>query len=281
MNYLGFGACFVINKEGDTESMQRTSTNLKNLGISFERFSAIIPSLEVPRIPGPRGANNIGCTLSHRAVLQIALERKLEDVLIFEDDVIFRDDSLKYLVNLKRDLILLDWDMYFMGAEIHKAGEKVTPHLHKIELSYMAHAYAVQTRCIPKIFDFMDESLKTGLFSFDSFKIQSLRKFISVPTLAVQSTHFSAMTGCVQNRYNLILNPLEMPEFFWNCKNRHQLILPSKKFSNHFFRELRLIVILSLVIVMLFFRKNILHKYFRPVLYKLTRMMRHSAKYKV
>ncbi len=66
---------FYINLDERTDRRIQIETELNKLGLKFERFPAIKHEFGI-----------IGCGQSHVAVLKLARERGLKNVLVFEDD---------------------------------------------------------------------------------------------------------------------------------------------------------------------------------------------------
>ena len=85
---------FYINLDHRTDRKEEIEKELVELGLPFERFSAIRHSI---------GA--VGCSKSHMAILKIAKERKYPRVLILEDDFTFvvHRDTMERIVSQVRD----------------------------------------------------------------------------------------------------------------------------------------------------------------------------------
>lgn len=103
-----FDAIYCINLDSQPQRWEEVKSRFDNLGISHrvERFSAI----ETPE------SHHIGCTLSHRRIVELAKSKKLRNILVFEDDVIFHDDTL---LNLQNSLLELDsqrWNVFYLGG---------------------------------------------------------------------------------------------------------------------------------------------------------------------
>ena len=58
----------------------------------------------------------IGCTLSHRAVIQEAKERGYKNILVFEEDAMFRRDFKNLLKKNTQELVNASWDILYLGA---------------------------------------------------------------------------------------------------------------------------------------------------------------------
>jgi glycosyl transferase family 25 len=85
---------FYINLDHRTDRQEALEKELVELGLPFERFSAIRHEL---------GA--VGCSKSHLAVLKLAKERNYPRVLILEDDFTFvvHRDAMERIVSQVRD----------------------------------------------------------------------------------------------------------------------------------------------------------------------------------
>ena len=77
MSYL-LSNCLFINLEERKDRLKHVTEQLKTIGISGERVTAVKTKM---------GA--IGCTMSHIKCLEMALERNYENVFICEDDILF------------------------------------------------------------------------------------------------------------------------------------------------------------------------------------------------
>jgi GR25 family glycosyltransferase involved in LPS biosynthesis len=135
-----FSHAFVINLESDRERMAVLAPRLHNVGIEFERFQALQFEGSGKR-EALRGAN-----MSHLGVVREARRRKLENVLIMEDDAVFRPDFLKLWAIILPQLQTLDYDIFY-GYSWHNtasspAGLEITA---LIAGSYCAHFWAIHS----------------------------------------------------------------------------------------------------------------------------------------
>lgn len=85
-----------------------------------------------------------GCYRSHHEIIKICIDKKIQSVLIFEDDAIFRNNfieqSNKILTNLPKN-----WEMcYFGGQHLKKPSDKVINNIVGIGTNInRTHAYAI------------------------------------------------------------------------------------------------------------------------------------------
>ena len=58
----------------------------------------------------------IGCTLSHRSVIQEAKKKNYKNILVFEEDAVFRNDFRKHFDKNINELKNTPWDILYLGA---------------------------------------------------------------------------------------------------------------------------------------------------------------------
>lgn len=87
-------------------------------GEARHRFAALGIGDRVERVPAVSTPDNHhrGCAQSWRTVAALAHERGLDRVLVFEDDVVFLDDTAAILRLAAAELGRLDWDLFYLGA---------------------------------------------------------------------------------------------------------------------------------------------------------------------
>ncbi len=130
-----FDRVVVINLDRRPDRMDRLGAQLDELGIEYERFSAIdAKELDVK--------GYVAGTMSHVAVL-----KKYEDqkILVLEDDALFCEgfnekfaEAIEALPN--------NWDVFYLGALVDpKTGKtiEVNNHWHKQIVSTGSHAYCI------------------------------------------------------------------------------------------------------------------------------------------
>ena len=103
-----FDAIYCINLDAQTDRWEGVMQRFESLGIGarVQRFSAI----ETPM------NHQIGCVLSHRAIIAEAKKHGLRNVLVFEDDVVFAPDVLEALGRSIGELKNVPWDLLYLGG---------------------------------------------------------------------------------------------------------------------------------------------------------------------
>lgn len=139
-----FDKIYCINLDERPDRWEQALTQFKKVGIkNVERFSAV---------KHEKGA--IGCRESHLNIIQKSKEEKLNNVLIFEDDVLFIEENIPLITKTLEDLKKVDWDLFYLGATIDpNVGfmNKITDNLFKTNFAYTTHAYAINHSVFDKI----------------------------------------------------------------------------------------------------------------------------------
>lgn len=131
-----FEAVVVINLDRRTDRMEKLKVQLNELGITYERFSAV-DGKELSIDPVVAG------TMSHVAVLKKYKDKK---VLVLEDDAYFVDNFNEKFEEVMQTLPK-DYDIFYLGALIPKDTGKVTPvnkHWAKQVVTTGSQAYSIR-----------------------------------------------------------------------------------------------------------------------------------------
>jgi glycosyl transferase family 25 len=174
-----------INLEHRTDRKAEIELELQKYfpGEKIERFNAIKHS---------RGA--VGCTMSHIAVLEIAIANNWKNCLIIEDDAVWSNFATSYPILEK--LVHRQFDVITLGI----AHAKYTPEF-KILSGQTTTAYLVDQKYYKTLLDNFKESLaqflKTGncgIYALDQYwkKLQAKDNWYCViPSLIIQKPSFS------------------------------------------------------------------------------------------
>jgi GR25 family glycosyltransferase involved in LPS biosynthesis len=98
----------------------------------------------------------LGCFLSHQKAIKLAQTNKLEKVLIVEDDALFTNNVTHILEQSVKQLLPLEWDILFLGANLQAPVQKVSDCLVRLTKSWCAHAYIVHSRFYSRILELPD-----------------------------------------------------------------------------------------------------------------------------
>lgn len=107
-----FEAIFLINLDERTDRLQESLQEFRKFDIQLDNFY---------RFPGLRFTNNhplsgrAGCFSSHRAIIQLAKDNGLKNVLVLEDDFSFTTDPVPTLGKCTEFLNGTTWDLFYLG----------------------------------------------------------------------------------------------------------------------------------------------------------------------
>jgi len=140
---LGFGHVFALNLDRRPDRRAWIDHHLFVAGIEAERF----PAVEVE----DRGAFTFrgqrGCLLSHRAMVERAVERGYESILILEDDARIRDIATfrRRVPRIVKELSTRPWDLFYFQHQGHAPVESLR-YIQRTTGSWLTHAVAVHSR---------------------------------------------------------------------------------------------------------------------------------------
>jgi GR25 family glycosyltransferase involved in LPS biosynthesis len=109
INFDYFDAIYCVNLKHRTDRWELSKKEFEKIGIldRVERFDAVA-NVDIPK----RGFYE-----SHLQVIKLAHERKLSNVLIFEDDVAFYKDMCEKKLNKSLEALKeTDWEFYYLGG---------------------------------------------------------------------------------------------------------------------------------------------------------------------
>lgn len=134
-----------------------------------------IDPLKINRIEGHYDELNgsRGCVLSHIKALDFALSQQWDNVLILEDDCLFikNGDLINSYIRDFFHHFKKQWDVFFLGTQIHCSTPTTCEHYVQVRFSLRAHAYAVNRPYMQKLRDHFFstyKSMKMDLFFIDS-----------------------------------------------------------------------------------------------------------------
>lgn len=199
-----FDKIFYINTDSRTDRRQEVEALFKKYRIKAERFPAITLTPEQNENLKKDGCYFRGderpeharftksCTLSHLSVILRAKLMNYKNVLIFEDDVIFREDILEELTKAIEDLKTMErWDMFYIGCN-PLSYKKVTDNLGQSLGALAAHAYAVNNHFYNTILNIPFKQLPSTDVYYHHLGVDPNNKiYMALQNLAWQSAGYS------------------------------------------------------------------------------------------
>lgn len=188
-----FDAAFVINVDGHTERWQRVSAELSRIGIECERFSAIVPDSRSAMLD----ATEIGCSLSHCAVVKIAKRRGYNTILILEDDVVFRPDFSSSWLSIVNDLAKIPFDLFYFYDWERVEQCSMKSKLVRTDGTLCTHAYAISKCFYDRFLTEVLAQIDTSIIDQTLLKIKA-EKWAVTPNLAGQAEGYSTIYKCIK-----------------------------------------------------------------------------------
>jgi len=186
----------------------------KKLGLTVERFSATDGKLlDLPH--GQTYNSELAGSMSHLAALKKAKEENVQNLLLLEDDVVFRDDSnelfSKFIQNTPKD-----WDIIFFGGNHVGGMQPVSEGVVKLGGSYAIHACGIKNSSFDLLISFLEDSINKVVNNRDTVFKPSvaadyflaklhrvLNVYCSIPHLAWQKDGHSDIQGAYMD-YNFL-----------------------------------------------------------------------------
>lgn len=218
-----FDKIFVINLDHRTDRWNAVVKEFERIGITnYERFSAKRPNFsDIPenhynRMTSPARfkilgkdesgrvigtwnesyiQGSIGCKMSHFEIVKIAKERNYQNVLIFEDDVVFNGSPEKIneiMSGVVGELKPIRWDLCYLSGNhlvppVKKEGNEF---IAQVSNTLTTHAYAINRSVYDIVLQMMDIGAEIDVF-YIAIQGQLKNSFCSINKIATQAEGFS------------------------------------------------------------------------------------------
>ena len=201
--YDFFDAIFCINLESQTDKWQEVTERFSNQGIADRviRFPAVVTPMD----------HHVGCTLSHRQIVHLADRCRMENVLVFEDDVLFLDTLHEHLNHSLAELQTTQWKLFYLGGCQRKPMDREIEgyeNLKNAEFLTTTHAIAYHQRSYEQILADIPDNLpnlirwRKKYAAIDQYLTFFLgQKYLASPTLCCQPQTIQWEDPKLQDRY--------------------------------------------------------------------------------
>jgi GR25 family glycosyltransferase involved in LPS biosynthesis len=180
------GNLFVINLARRPDRLENFTRVMDGLGLEFERFEAIDA--------GPNDGNT-GCCASHKAVLDLIVQRGLERAVVFEDDSVLRPeftDTFHADVMLPLRELPEGWDVLYLGGGYGDDPQGWhSKHLIRINAMKTTSSYAVTAKSARELRDYIPSPCSDGIDNIFSGYTPTHNSFICEPRFFIQYENFS------------------------------------------------------------------------------------------
>jgi GR25 family glycosyltransferase involved in LPS biosynthesis len=180
-----FDAIYCINLEKRRDRWFQAQEEFLKHKMVVDRFKGIFP----PQYIGiANGA--LGCLLSHDFLIEKAMDERLSNILIFEDDVVFDDDFVakfeKWYPQVPKD-----WDMLYLGGNHNGLKvDKISENVGRVTDMFATHAYAIKETIFEEIITALSD--RTQQVDVHYAKIQKkCNAYCFIPLLAFQREGYS------------------------------------------------------------------------------------------
>jgi glycosyl transferase, family 25 len=195
-----FDRSYVINLLDRTDRRRQAEQEFRRAGINIPNEKVKFYTASRPADKGKfSDIGTRGCFESHRNVLELANREQLPNVLIFEDDVSFRNVGGTFEQEVIAQLSHEDWDVVYFGYSIPPDDALTGPLMRWPKDIRGAHFYAVNGKFIRTMLQYMHEcELRPrdhpdggpmpadGAYNHVRYVIPGVNLFLSVPNLAHQ-----------------------------------------------------------------------------------------------
>lgn len=188
-----FDEIYCINLDKRTDRWEHAQEEFKKVDIldRVQRFSAISHS-----------DGRIGLIKSNVEIIKIAKQKKLNNILIFEDDFEFLlDNPLEVLQKSIDQSNGIDWHLFYLGANTHEKLIKFKPNLILLKKAFATHSLAYSKHAYDHFINKYDniKEIKKHNDILDVFCAQYFQeKFICLmtnPMMTTQMNSFSDIEG--------------------------------------------------------------------------------------
>lgn len=185
-----FDEIYCINLDHRTDRWDKAQLEFDSVGVlqRINRFSAIQDK-----------DGRLGIIKSNLAIVKMAKEKGLKNVLVFEDDIHFVGDTISILDKAISQIGNLDWWLFYLGANTHQPLEVITkskPNILLLKNAFACHAFCYKN----KTYDFFIRKYEglekveyediLDVFMANYFQKKNLCIIVN-PMVATQSASFS------------------------------------------------------------------------------------------
>ena len=202
-----FDKVYCINLDERTDRWEQVQVEFDKIGIrgDVERWSGV-----------KHTDGNLGCTLSHKTIIEHCKKQGLNNVLIFEDDVLFVNDDVDKLEEAFEELGEMgNWDLFYVGLTVPKDNgccfSRVTDNILRTNFAYTTHAYAVNQQAFDPMIESWVRHIDRGDTIVDTTLCTEIvrkrgKSFVMDPIYAIQQPGLSNIGNNVIDSYEWMID---------------------------------------------------------------------------
>ena len=186
-----FPTAYFTNMDYNQSKAENTTREVEKIGITPTR----IPGVVYTGTSSKEWNGWIGCGLAHLNGLRLARELN-QNVLMFEDDVVFVDDYINIIHNAVNELPE-NWDMFYLGANITGTVNQVSTYIGRLTSARATHSYGVNKNFLNKLITLLEERVESK--PIDCIYADEVCPgnycYITIPMVTTQRDGFSDISG--------------------------------------------------------------------------------------
>jgi len=195
-----FDRAYIISLRDRLDRRQEVEKEFKKIGLNIPNEQVHFYTATRPTERGTfHSLGARGAFTSHRNVLELAATDKLQNVLVFEDDVSFRNVGEDCISQIIAQLSDRNWDLLYFGYISPSDKALVGPLMPWTHITLGTHFYAVNGRFMGRMLEYMRESeagpagdadhgptSADGIYNRVRLRNPDIRVLLAVPSLAFQ-----------------------------------------------------------------------------------------------
>lgn len=195
-----FDRTYIINLKDRSDRRRGVEREFRSIGLEIPNDKVQFYTALRPTLQGDFYALGAkGSFMSHREILKLAVADDLDNVLVIEDDISFRNVSARAVASVLDSLHYQNWDIVYFGYLEPKSPTVMGPLSPWPNDTIGGHFYAVNRKFLRPMVQYMNECefrprnhpdggpmSRDGAFNHVRYIDPNVRVFIAVPNLAYQ-----------------------------------------------------------------------------------------------
>ena len=188
-----FDKIFCVNLDRRPDKWALSELEFKKYGIDVERFSAVDGNT-LTQPPGGCKINaaEMGCSLSHIAILKRMISEGWQRILIVEDDVEFAENVNTLFPEYVKQ-VPPNWDMLYLGGNHIGAISNITLNVAKMSKTYSTSHYGITANMTKHVIGEIEKIDAQIDVTYTKFRTRNC--YVFTPVLAWQKAGFSDIQG--------------------------------------------------------------------------------------
>jgi len=208
MNRLNkeFNKVVCVNLVSRSDKKAKTEAKFNALGIEVEWFKAVeygFAHSVVSSLPkstsgfnrfNPKQPNEFGAAMSHYTVIKTAYQEGVENLFVFEDDVMFRK-NFNSLFEKYFDALPSDWDMFLLYSfmyHLQPQNIRVNSRWIKSYDAWSLMSYAMNRKAMEKYIKEQDEWFRIADLASYQMQGKELNIYSAIPTLCIPNQNLGS-----------------------------------------------------------------------------------------